>query len=71
MDGHPSRAESRANSHILEPTEEDAVVQYILDLYMRGFPTRIAGVEHMANILRAARSTRRVGKQWTYRFVNR
>ena len=71
MNGHPSRAECRANGHILEPTEEDAVVQYILDLDMRRFLPRVVGVEDMASLLLAARSTRRVGKQWAYRVVNR
>jgi helix-turn-helix, Psq domain/Tc5 transposase DNA-binding domain len=71
MNGHTPRAETRANGHILKPTEEDAIVQYILDLDTRGFPPRIAGVEDMANLLLATRSTRRVGKQWAYRFVNR
>ena len=37
----------------------------------RGFPPRFAGVEEMANLLLATRCTRRVGKQWAYRFVTR
>lgn len=41
MNGHPSRAKSWANGHILERAEEDSVVQYILDLDTRGFPPRM------------------------------
>ncbi|KFY27073.1 hypothetical protein V493_03708 [Pseudogymnoascus sp. VKM F-4281 (FW-2241)] len=71
MNGYTARAETYANGHILTTTEEEAIVQYVLDLDMRGFPPRIASVKDMANLLLALRSTRRVGKQWAYRFVSR
>lgn len=38
---------------------------------MREFLSRIAGAEDMTNLLLALRGTRRVGKQWAYRFVSR
>ncbi|KFY32348.1 hypothetical protein V493_00285 [Pseudogymnoascus sp. VKM F-4281 (FW-2241)] len=57
MNSHTARAETHANCHILTATEEEAIVRYVLDLDMRGFPPRIASVEDMANLLLALRGT--------------
>ena len=71
MTGIIPKAESRNARYNLTFTEEETVVRYILDLDTRGFPPRIGDVEDMANTLLATRSTTRVGKQWSYRFVQR
>jgi hypothetical protein len=68
---HVLLAERRNAQHKLTLTEEETLVRYILDLDSRGFPTRISGVEDMANLLLATRCASRVGKQWAYRFVQR
>ena len=51
--------------------EEDVIVQYILDLDTRGFSPRIDDMREMADHILATRTTRRIGKQWPYRFVER
>ncbi|KFY28890.1 hypothetical protein V491_00248, partial [Pseudogymnoascus sp. VKM F-3775] len=52
-------------------TEEEAVVQYILDLDTRGFAPRYTGVEDVANLLLARRNGGRVGKHWAEKFIKR
>ena len=69
--GRTSRDDSRHGRQKLTESEEDAIVQYVLDLDKRGFPPRIAGVEDMANLLLEKRDGGRVGKLWTARFVAR
>ena len=51
MNGRTSKPDSRNARRKLTNSEEDAIVQYILDLDERGFPPRIASVEDMANLL--------------------
>ena len=62
MNGRAPKSESRPAAHRLTITEEEAVVQYVLDLDMRGFAPQYAGVEDIANLLLAKRNGRRVGK---------
>ena len=71
MNGRTSRGDSRNGRQKLTKSEEDAIVEYILDLDERGFPPRIAGVEDMANLLLGRRDGGRVGKLWTARFIAR
>ena len=71
MNGRASKLESRPAAHRLTITEEEAVIQYILDLDTRGFAPRHAGVEDMANLLLARRDGGRVGKHWAEKFVKR
>lgn len=69
--------ETTMNSSIIEftttltPSEEDAIVRYIIELDTRGFSPRRADVEDMANLLLAKCGARRVGKNWTDRFIKR
>ena len=70
MNGRASRDDSRNGRQKLTKSEEDAIVQYVLDLDKRGFPPRIAGVEDMANLLEK-HDCGRVGKLWTARFIAR
>ncbi|PWI64139.1 hypothetical protein PCL_12105 [Purpureocillium lilacinum] len=51
--------------------EEQAVVQYVLELATRSFPPRLRGVEEMANELLRVRDAPPVGKLWAHRFVKR
>jgi hypothetical protein len=80
--GRPARRDAPANSKILTPLEEDAIVQYILELSARYFPPRLRSVEEMASQLLRARSgcsgcsgctacTASVGQRWTQRFIKR
>jgi hypothetical protein len=55
----------------LSDLEERVIVQYILDLDSRGFPTRYRDVEEMANRLLADRDASPVGKRWAHNFVKR
>ena len=49
------RRDCTPNSRKLVRTEEDTIVQHILDLDARGFPPRLAGVEDMANYILKSR----------------
>jgi hypothetical protein len=64
----------RPSAHQLTPTEEETLIQYILDQDSQGFPLRVAIVGETANLLRAARATPTttpVGKNWATNFINR
>ena len=52
-------------------TEEEVIVQHILDLDARGFPPRLAAVADMANSLRDERNLDHVGANWPSTFVKR
>ena len=69
MNGRAPKSESRPAAHRLTITEEEAVVQYVLDLDMRGFALQYAGIEDMANLLLARRNGGRIGKHWAEKFV--
>ena len=69
MNGQTSRDNSRHGRQKLTESEENAIVQYVLDLDKRGFPPRIAGVENMANFLLEKRDSKRVGGRWVNRFI--
>ena len=47
--GQPARRDTTPNSKKLTQSEEEALVQYVLELDTRGFPPRLGGVEDMAN----------------------
>jgi hypothetical protein len=55
----------------LRKTEEDVIVQHILDLDLRGFPPRLATVKDMADSLLAERYEDPVGQKWAATFVKR
>ena len=71
MAGRTYRPESKANGLKLTELEEETIVRYILDLDLRGFTPRLAGVEDMANLLLESRGAQRVGKLWAHRFIAR
>ena len=69
--GLAARRDISANSRKLTDLEEEAIVQFIIELYTRSFPPRLAGVEDMANQLLRARDQPPVGKLWAHNFVKR
>ena len=60
--GRRSRDECISNSRKLTSCEEEAIIQYILDLDSRGFPPRPRDVQEMADLLLTARDASPVGK---------
>jgi len=69
--GKPARCDCTANSKKLTESEEQAIVQYIVELVARAFPPRLQGVEDMANQLLRVRNAPPVGKNWASNFVKR
>ena len=71
--GTPPRSEQRSINRKLSPTEEQSLVQWVLDLDRRGFPPYIIDVRRMADVLLAARGQdpppQPVGKKWVSRFI--
>ncbi|KAM5529851.1 transposase [Fusarium oxysporum f. sp. phaseoli] len=71
QNGLQSRRDWIPKSRRLSNLEENIIVQFILDLDMRGFPPRLRAVEEMANRLLADRDALPVGKRWAHNFVKR
>jgi hypothetical protein len=69
--GRPSRRDTTPNSRKMKKTEEEALLQYLLELDARGRPARLANVEDMANLLLAERDGGRVGMRWARNFISR
>jgi hypothetical protein len=70
-DGKRARCDSTPKSKKLTQSEEEAIVQYIVELSTRAFPPRLCGVEDMANQLLRVRDAPPVGQLWAHRFVKR
>jgi hypothetical protein len=60
--GRPTRRDSLVNSKKLNKSEEEAIVQYILELDARSFLLRLSGVEDIANQLLRIRDAPPIGK---------
>ncbi|RYC79915.1 hypothetical protein BFJ63_vAg17202, partial [Fusarium oxysporum f. sp. narcissi] len=69
--GIQSRRDTIQKTRRLSDQEEQIVVQFVLDLDSRGFPSRLSYVEDIANSLLANRDAPRVGKRWAHNFVKR
>ena len=69
--GRPAQRDTTPKSRRLTDSEENAIVQYIVELVARSFPPRLRGVEDMANQLLRVRDAPPVGKLWAYNFVIR
>ena len=71
--GTQPRSETASVNRKLSATEEQSLVQWILDLDRRGFPPHIIDVRRMADALLAARGQdpppQPVGKNWVSRFI--
>lgn len=63
--------DSRLGVQLLIKIEEDVIVQYILGLDSREFSPLIIDVREMVNHILESRGSRRVEKQWPYRFIQR
>jgi uncharacterized protein YoaH (UPF0181 family) len=59
--GRPLRADTMANLRNLTATEEQVIVEHILELVARGFPLRLVAVADMANSLRVERGLGYIG----------
>jgi hypothetical protein len=66
---------SRASNNLLSQIEEERLVQWILAMEQRGFPSYLINMKRMAENLISHRgtlgSTRPIGKNWVYRFTGR
>ncbi|RYC79608.1 hypothetical protein BFJ63_vAg17509 [Fusarium oxysporum f. sp. narcissi] len=69
--GISARCDWVPKSRKLSDLEEQVIVQYILDLDSRGFPSRHRDIEEMANRLLADRDASPVGKRWAINFIKR
>jgi hypothetical protein len=65
------RRDCTPNSMKLSKTEEEVVVQHILDLDVRGFPPHLAAVKDMADSLLVEHHQDSVGQKWAANFVKR
>jgi hypothetical protein len=71
LHGITARTQTRPNRQKLTATEEQTIIQYILDLDSRGFAPRLCEVADMADKLLGVRGGEPVGKHWAERFVTR
>jgi hypothetical protein len=69
--GYLARRDITPNSRKLTQLEEEAIVQFIIELIARAFPPRLRDVEDMANQLLRDRDAPPVGKRWAHNFVKR
>jgi hypothetical protein len=75
--GRPTYQQSRTENRKLLPTEEEALLQWVLSIGERGYPPRISAVRKMADILLSAlarspaNASPIVGENWVRKFVNR
>jgi hypothetical protein len=69
--GIQSRRDTTPNSRRLTDLEEQIIIEFILNLDSRGFPSRLYFIKKMANSLLADRNTLPIGKRWAYNFIKR
>jgi len=61
-DGKPARYDTTPSSRRLTNSEEEAIIQYILELIARSFPPRLYSMEDIANQLLYVRDAPPIGK---------
>ena len=69
INGRTPRQEYRPPMQKLTELEKEVILRNILELDIRGFVPRLAGVEDMANYILESRSGKRVGGRWAHQFV--
>ncbi len=60
--GKPTRYDTTPKLKKLTKLEEEAIIQYIVELFTRAFPPRLYSIEDMANQLLRVRDVPLVGK---------
>lgn len=83
LNGKKTRAEARANQQLLSPAEEKALVKWVKQLTIAGYPARHSILREMAEEVRAQRVAsindssmqlvfyRPIGQSWVQRFLLR
>lgn len=72
LQGRVAREETRANGHKLTLTEEQALLEWILDLDERGYPLRIQDLRSAAKLLLNQRDPAgTIGRDWPTNFIKR
>ncbi|OHW89500.1 putative transposase, partial [Colletotrichum incanum] len=69
--GRVARGERQPNSMKMTITEEEVILERVIDLINRGFPPRQEDVRDMADRLLSQRDATRVGPRWAEHFVRR
>ena len=71
--GRVPRVDSYANGHKLTQTEEQTLLNWVLDMDSRGYPPRISAVGDAAKILLEQRvgASAKIGVNWAQRFIKR
>ena len=69
--GTPARRDYLANGRNFDTTEEQALIDRILELDLRGFPPTKRIIRIMADTLRKQRGNKPIGKNWVDRFIKR
>jgi hypothetical protein len=67
--GRTPYSNTRPTIQILTETEEQMIVNYILDLDSRGFSPQQTDIKDIANYFRKPHKVKPVGKLWAYRFI--
>lgn len=68
--GVTSRSIIAMSQYKLDPSKEQVIIQYILNLNTQGFSPTIYEVGDMANLLLRKYNTLSIGPTWIRRFVN-
>jgi hypothetical protein len=69
LNSQVSKAGATGGNLNLTATEEEVIVQYIIQLDSQGFLPQHTDVEDMANVLLAKRNAQCLRKQWTEWFI--
>ena len=74
ISGRTNKKAANLKKHLLQDSEETALVQWILAMDKRGLPPRHSTVRSMANLLlqkRGDENSKTVGKNWISSFIKR
>jgi hypothetical protein len=71
MNGTRSKRDSFTGKQRLTPSEENVLVQKVLELDSRGIPVRLDRLRDFASSITQARGAPQVGSKWAYNFIKR